>query len=204
MIVAVVAEKGGVGKTMVATNLAGMRASMGSRVLLIDSDRQGSATFWTQFRSERALAQVETQDIQGEAFRRFISVPRILYDDIVIDVGAGDGPNLDTALLYADCAVVPLRPTGVDMYTMQLMDTRVSEARAGNPGLRAIALINQASANPRHQALGTAVESLRAGSEKPGRRRYCCAGPRRISTLTYARTDGGGVPAPGTSAGSRR
>ncbi len=165
MIVAVVAEKGGVGKTMIATNVAGMRASVGSRVLLIDADRQGSATFWTQFRSERSLAQIETQDIQGEAFRRFISVPRVLYDDIVVDVGAGDGPNLDTALLHADCAVVPVRPTGVDMYTMQLMDTRVAEARDTNPNLRALALINQASANPRHQALGLAVESLRVGSE---------------------------------------
>ena len=165
MIVAVVAEKGGVGKTMVATNLAGMRASTGRRVLLIDADRQGSATFWTEFRAGRDLPQVETQAIQGEQFRRFISVPRVLYDDILVDVGAGDGPNLDTALRYADCSVVPVRPTGVDMYTMQLMDFRVAEAREANPGLRALALINQASANPRHQALAVAVESLRNGSD---------------------------------------
>ena len=164
MIVAVVAEKGGVGKTMVATNLAGMRASCGRRVLLIDADRQGSAAFWTQFRSGSGLPQIEVEALQGEAFRRFVSVPRVLYDDIVVDVGAGDGPNLDTALRHADCAVVPVRPTGVDMYTMQLMDLRVAEARETNPGLRAVALINQASANPRHQALGVAVESLRKGS----------------------------------------
>ena len=75
MIVAIVAEKGGVGKTMIATNLAAMRASAGSRVLLIDADRQGSATFWTEFRAGRDLPQVETQAMQVEAFRRFISVP---------------------------------------------------------------------------------------------------------------------------------
>ena len=165
MIVAVVAEKGGVGKTMVATNLAGMRASVGRRVLLIDADRQGSATFWTDFRAERELPRVEPRSMQGEAFRRFISVRRVLYDDILVDVGAGDGPNLDTALRHSDCSVVPVRPTGVDMYTMQLMDFRVAEARGVNPGLRAIALINQASANPRHQALGIAVASLRNGVE---------------------------------------
>ena len=165
MIVAVVAEKGGVGKTMVATNLAGMRASSGRRILLIDADRQGSATFWSQFRSERDLPHVETQAIQGEGFRRFISVPRVLYDDILVDVGAGDGPNLDTALRQSDCSLVPVRPTGVDMYTMQLMDFRVAEARGVNPGLRALALFNQASANPRHQALRVAVESLRQGSD---------------------------------------
>ena len=149
MIVAVVAEKGGVGKTVVATNLAGMRAAAGFRALLLDVDRQGSSTFWTQFRSERNLPQVEAQAHRGEAFRRYVSAPRALHDDIVIDVGAGDGPSLDTALQGADCAVIPVRPTGVDMYTMQLMDYRVAEAR---------------ELNPRHRALGVAVESLREGS----------------------------------------
>ena len=50
------------------------------------------------------------------------------------------------------------------MYTMQLMDHRVAEARESNPGLRALTLINQASTNPRHRALRVAVESLREGS----------------------------------------
>ena len=40
MIVALLAEKGGTGKTALATNLAGMR-SRNRRVLLIDADRQG-------------------------------------------------------------------------------------------------------------------------------------------------------------------
>ena len=168
MIVAIVAEKGGVGKTVVATNLAGMRAARGFRVLLLDADRQGSSTYWTQFRSEGDFPKVETMAQQGETFRRYMSVPRVLYDDIVIDVGAGDGPNLDTALRSADCAVIPVRPTGVDMFTMQLMDYRVSEAREFNPGLRALALINQASANPRHQALEVAKQSLRQGGENLG------------------------------------
>ena len=164
MIVAVVAEKGGVGKTVVATNLAGMRAAAGFRALLLDVDTQASSTFWTQFRSERGLPQVEAQAHRGEAFRRYVNAPRALHDDIVIDVGAGDGPSLDTALQGADCAVIPVRPTGVDMYTMQLMDHRVAEARELNPRLRALALINQASTNPRHRALGVAIESLREGS----------------------------------------
>ncbi len=46
MILTVLAEKGGTGKTMAATNLAGMRAGRGRRVLLIDADRQGSSERW--------------------------------------------------------------------------------------------------------------------------------------------------------------
>ena len=41
MIVAVVAEKGGTGKTTLATNLAGMRAAAGHRTLLIDAGPAG-------------------------------------------------------------------------------------------------------------------------------------------------------------------
>lgn len=41
MIVAMIAEKGGAGKTTLATNLAGMRNSAGHRALLVDADRQG-------------------------------------------------------------------------------------------------------------------------------------------------------------------
>ena len=45
MIVAVLGEKGGTGKTTLATNLAGMRAAEGRDVLIIDADRQGSASY---------------------------------------------------------------------------------------------------------------------------------------------------------------
>ena len=58
MIVAVLAEKGGVGKTIIATNLAGMRAHAGS-VLLVNGDRQGSADVWARYRLDTDLPRVE-------------------------------------------------------------------------------------------------------------------------------------------------
>ncbi len=39
MIVAVIGEKGGTDKTTVSTNLAGMRASSGADVIILDADR---------------------------------------------------------------------------------------------------------------------------------------------------------------------
>ena len=152
MIVSVLAEKGGTGKTMVATNLAGMRAATGRRVLLVDADRQGSSERWVSLRSDSGLDGLDCTPLYGAALSRFLRSRASAYDDVVIDVGAGDTDEMAAALQASDCAIVPVRPAAVDVWTMTLMDSRIGEAKGDNPGLRALALINQASTNPRHPA----------------------------------------------------
>ena len=163
MIVTVLAEKGGTGKTMLATNLAGMRAAIGRRVLLIDADRQGSAERWANVRADSGLPEVECAPLYGAALARFLRTRASVYDDVVIDVGAGDTDEMSAALRASDCAIVPVRPTAVDVWTMTLMDSRIDEARLDNQGLRAWALINQASTNPRNPAAGETRRVLSEG-----------------------------------------
>ena len=55
MIVALLNQKGGVGKTTLALHLAGAWASQGKRVILIDADPQGSALDWSEQRAREGL-----------------------------------------------------------------------------------------------------------------------------------------------------
>lgn len=151
MIVALLAEKGGTGKTTLATNLPGMRAAAGRRVLLVDADRQGSSRFWAQIQSSLRMPRLDSIPLYGEAFARQIATVASGYDGVVIDTGAGDGSEMETALRAADCVLAPLQPTGVDVWTAGLVDGRVAEALVRSPDLKAWALFNRAPTNPRNR-----------------------------------------------------
>src|SRR3989344_791739 len=55
MIIALLNQKGGVGKTTLATHIAGELAMQGKQVILLDADPQGSSLDWTQRRSQQGL-----------------------------------------------------------------------------------------------------------------------------------------------------
>ncbi len=55
MIVALLNQKGGVGKTTLATHIAGELALRSQHVVLLDADPQGSSLDWTQRRSQQGL-----------------------------------------------------------------------------------------------------------------------------------------------------
>ena len=120
------------------------------RVLLVDADRRGSSRFWARTRSSLRQPRLDSPPLYGEAFARRIATIASGYDDVVIDIGAGDGSEMDTALRAADCVLAPLQPTGVDVWTAGLVDGRVAEALARNPDLQAWALFNRVPTNPRN------------------------------------------------------
>ena len=51
MIVAFLNHKGGVGKTTLALHVAGAWAAQGKRIVVVDTDWQGSALDWSEQRN---------------------------------------------------------------------------------------------------------------------------------------------------------
>jgi chromosome partitioning protein len=131
MIVLIGGEKGGTGKTTLATNLAAQRSAAGCKVLLVDADPQGSASNWAQLREEAGIMpEVSWVHKFGQALEAEIASLVQRYDDILIDVGGrGDSLELSTGLAVAHKAVIPLQASQFDLWTLARMDKLVSTAK---------------------------------------------------------------------------
>ena len=87
MIVGVLNQKGGVGKTTISVNLAHAFALTGHRVLLVDADPQGSALAWSSVRVEDPLFPVV--GMPKPTLHKDLPAIAVDYDHVVIDGAPG-------------------------------------------------------------------------------------------------------------------
>lgn len=126
-VVAVVNPKGGVGKTTIATNLAGYFAAHQEKTMLGDFDRQQSAKYWLKLRPG-GLAPIQTWDVNGEVAR-----PPRGVTHVVLDTPAQiTGKKLSDIVRVADRILVPLTPSMFDvMATQDFLEELKGEFRNG-------------------------------------------------------------------------
>ena len=102
MLILIGGEKGGAGKTTLATNMAAMRALAGRDVLLIDTDPQGSANSWSQSRDDESITpRVACVQKFGKGLPAEVKDLSKRYQDIIIDAGGRDSVELRSALVVA-------------------------------------------------------------------------------------------------------
>jgi chromosome partitioning protein len=152
MIVLVGIEKGGTGKTTIASSLAAMRAMAGKDVLLVDADHQGSAAEWARVRADEAekrpLAGLTCVSKHGTKAGHDIVQMKSRFDDVIVDAGGRDSVELRSAMVIAERMVMPVRPSQFDTWTLGPMIRLVNEARALGNELTPILVINASSPNP--------------------------------------------------------
>ncbi|KJW03736.1 AAA family ATPase [Rickettsia argasii] len=149
MIVLIGGEKGGTGKTTIATNLATIRMQTGHDVLLVDTDKQGSASAWSDIRDLRNII-TRIPNIQkfGTNLASDIRDLRNRYEDIIIDAGGRDSIELRAAMTVADIMYIPVQASQFDIWTLSIINDLVAQAQSFNTSLQSYILINRASTNP--------------------------------------------------------
>ncbi|MCI0430193.1 MAG: AAA family ATPase [Rhodospirillales bacterium] len=133
MIVVIGGEKGGTGKTTIATHMAYMRALSGRKVILVDCDPQRSATNFVAVRDEEGrepripcMQKVAPRGLSEAAAMKGICADILglaeVYDDVIVDTGGRDSVELKAAMGAADRIYVPVLASQYDLWTLETID----------------------------------------------------------------------------------
>jgi chromosome partitioning protein len=147
MIVALLNQKGGVGKTTLALHLAGAWARQGCRVTVIDADPQGSALDWSEQRAKEGSPRLfGVLGLARDTLHR--EAPEIArgVDYVVIDGPPRIAGLMRSALLAADLVLVPAQPSPFDGWASGEMLNLIREARIFRPELVARFVLNRCAA----------------------------------------------------------
>lgn len=157
-IILIANQKGGVGKSTLASNLAAFIAVSGRRVCLVDADRQETAARWAQDRSvNENLAKITIIKCHDDIAPTLTTMSES-FDYVIVDVAGRDSPEMHSALSIVDKLIIPCRPSQADIDTLPTMEKAINQAKynSNNIDLKSYVLFNLCPTNNRSSELNEA------------------------------------------------
>ena len=141
MIVGVINQKGGVGKTTLATHIAGEWGLRGHRVVVVDADPQESAFDWYRMRKRTGLPKLfDVISLQREKLNPEYARTN---EHVIIDGPSRNSDLARSTVLASDLILIPVQPSSYDVWGSGPIVSLVMEARTHKPNLRAAFVINR-------------------------------------------------------------
>ena len=139
-VISVLNQKGGSGKTTIATHLARAIQLKGFSVLLVDSDPQGSSRDWAAVNEENPVPVV---GIDRPTIER--DLKRIAEKDYVIIDGAPQAADLAiSAIKASDIIIIPVQPSPYDIWaTSDLVDLVKQRIEMTDGKLKAVFVVSR-------------------------------------------------------------
>jgi chromosome partitioning protein len=161
MIISLVNQKGGVGKTTLALNIGAGLARRNLHVGFIDADPQGNAFQWQAIEANIAFEVKHLpQPISHEDIAPYDSSDTVL----LIDTPPAVGEIVFSVLAVSDLAVIPVAPSILDIWSTRSTISLVEEVKKSNPKLREKLLVSRKIPRTRLGRNGReAIEALEAG-----------------------------------------
>ncbi|MGC8537169.1 MAG: ParA family partition ATPase [Rhizomicrobium sp.] len=160
-VIAVLNQKGGSGKTTIATHLARALQLDGADVLLVDSDPQGSARDWAAVREDQPVTVV---GIDRPTIER--NIKHVARKDFVVIDGAPQAADLAvSAIKAASFVLIPVQPSPYDIWaTADLVELVKQRIEVTDGKLRAAFVVSRAIKGTR---IGAEVADALAGYGLP-------------------------------------
>ncbi|MGH1353126.1 MAG: ParA family partition ATPase [Methyloligellaceae bacterium] len=162
MIIGLLNQKGGVGKTTLSVNLAGAFVEQGYNVLLVDADPQGSSLSWSAVRESASLFPVVKMD--KPTLHKDLPKLAASYDITIIDGAPRVNELARSAIMASDLIVIPVQPSPVDVWATDDIVALIKDASVYRENLKTVFAVNRKISNT---AIGRDVHHAFADQEYP-------------------------------------
>lgn len=180
MIISFLNQKGGVGKTTLATHLAVAYTRKKKRVLLVDADPQGSSLDWSASRVEEKKLSVIA--LPKPVLHKELPKMAEDYDVIVIDGAPRVYDVARSALLASDVVLIPVQPSPYDVWAAKDIVELLADTSSFKDNLKSAFVINRKVVNT---AIGRDVTKALSEYDVPVLKSQIC---QRISFAECAAT----------------